>query len=102
MTDNPLLGHQLVNFRLERVLGRSGMAQVYYGWDVKLQRPVAVKVIVACDNRVVLTDFGLALDIHQGSGRSLWYGALHRPGTGSPLVRSNPAIRSVIAWHHVL
>ncbi|HEU0294588.1 MAG TPA: protein kinase [Anaerolineales bacterium] len=45
MTDDPLLGHQLGNFRLERVLGRGGMGQVYYGWDIKLQRPVAVKVI---------------------------------------------------------
>ncbi len=45
MTEDPLIGHQLANFRLERVLGRGGMAQVYYGWDVKLQRPVAVKVI---------------------------------------------------------
>lgn len=45
MTDDPLLGRQLGNFRLERVLGRGGMGQVYYGWDVKLERPVAVKVI---------------------------------------------------------
>jgi len=45
MTDDPLIGLQLANFRLERVLGRGGMAQVYYGWDVKLERPVAVKVI---------------------------------------------------------
>ena len=45
MTGDPLLGHQLANFRLERVLGRGGMGQVYYGWDVKLHRPVAVKVI---------------------------------------------------------
>ena len=47
MTDDSLIGLQLANFRLERVLGRGGMAQVYYGWDVKLQRPVAVKVIDA-------------------------------------------------------
>ncbi len=45
MTDDPLLGQQLGNFRLERILGRGGMGQVYYGWDVKLERPVAVKVI---------------------------------------------------------
>ena len=45
MTDDALIGLQLANFRLERVLGRGGMAQVYYGWDVKLERPVAVKVI---------------------------------------------------------
>jgi len=47
MTDDPLIGRQLANFRLERLIGRGGMAQVYYGWDVKLERPVAVKVIDA-------------------------------------------------------
>lgn len=46
LTD-PLIGKQLANFRIERVLGRGGMAQVYYGVDVKLQRPVAIKVIDA-------------------------------------------------------
>lgn len=45
--DDPLLGRQLGNYRLERVIGRGGMAQVYYGWDVRLHRPVALKVIDA-------------------------------------------------------
>lgn len=45
--DDPLIGRQLANFRIERVLGRGGMAQVYYGRDVKLQRPVAIKIIDA-------------------------------------------------------
>ena len=45
--NDPLIGHQLANFRVERVLGRGGMAQVYYGQDIKLQRPVAIKVIDA-------------------------------------------------------
>ncbi|MBE7552443.1 MAG: protein kinase [Anaerolineales bacterium] len=47
LADDPLIGRQLANFRLERPLGQGGMAQVYYGWDVKLQRPVAIKVIDA-------------------------------------------------------
>ncbi|PKN93348.1 MAG: hypothetical protein CVU44_10690 [Chloroflexi bacterium HGW-Chloroflexi-6] len=47
MTTDPLIGRQLANFLLERVLGRGGMAQVYYGQDIKLQRPVAIKVIDA-------------------------------------------------------
>ncbi len=42
---DPLLGHQLANFRIESLLGQGGMATVYFGQDVKLQRPVAIKVI---------------------------------------------------------
>lgn len=42
---DPLIGQQLANFRVERLLGQGGMATVYYGQDVKLQRPVAIKVI---------------------------------------------------------
>jgi serine/threonine-protein kinase len=45
--DDPLIGKKLGNFIIERVLGRGGMAQVYYGRDIKLQRPVAIKVIDA-------------------------------------------------------
>ncbi len=40
-----LIGKQLNNFRIERLLGRGGMAQVYFGTDVGLNRPVAIKVI---------------------------------------------------------
>ena len=47
MTDDPLIGRRLANFEIERPLGRGGMAQVYFGHDVKLRRPVAVKVIDA-------------------------------------------------------
>jgi serine/threonine protein kinase len=42
---DPLVGQQLSSFRIERLLGRGGMAKVYYGIDEKLQRPVAIKVI---------------------------------------------------------
>lgn len=45
--NDPFLGKQLANFRIERVIGRGGMATVYYGWDVKLERPVAIKMIDA-------------------------------------------------------
>lgn len=45
MSDDPLIGRRLANFRIERPLGRGGMAQVYYGQDIKLNRAVAIKVI---------------------------------------------------------
>ncbi len=45
MRDDALIGLQLANFRIERLIGRGGMAQVYYGRDVVLERPVAIKVI---------------------------------------------------------
>jgi len=47
MKNDPLIGRRLANFQVERPLGRGGMAQVYYGTDVKLNRPVAIKVIDA-------------------------------------------------------
>jgi len=47
MFTDPLIGRQLANFRIERIIQRGGMAQVYYGLDVKLQRPVAIKIIDA-------------------------------------------------------
>jgi len=42
---DPLIGQRLANFRVERLLGRGGMASVYLGWDERLLRPVAIKVI---------------------------------------------------------
>jgi serine/threonine-protein kinase len=43
--DEQIIGTQLANFSVERLLGRGGMARVYYGHDVKLDRPVAIKVV---------------------------------------------------------
>jgi serine/threonine protein kinase len=42
---DPLIGRQLANYRIEKLIGRGGMAKVYLGWDVRLHRSVAVKVI---------------------------------------------------------
>jgi tRNA A-37 threonylcarbamoyl transferase component Bud32 len=44
---DPLLGSRLANFVIEGVLRRGGMAQVYHGLDVMLERKVAIKVIDA-------------------------------------------------------
>jgi uncharacterized RDD family membrane protein YckC len=51
-----LAGTRLQHFQLVRLLGRGGMGAVYYGTDVSLDRPVAVKVLaldVAHDPEVV-------------------------------------------------
>ncbi|NOH03070.1 MAG: protein kinase [Chloroflexi bacterium] len=45
MMKDPLIGSQLANFRVERLLGQGGMASVYFGQDIKLHRPVAIKVL---------------------------------------------------------
>ena len=47
MNDDRLIGRRLANYQIESFLGQGGMAQVYYGHDVNLHRPVAVKVIDA-------------------------------------------------------
>lgn len=39
------MGRTLSNYRIERLLGRGGMASVYYAVDVHLERPAALKVI---------------------------------------------------------
>lgn len=40
-----LIGMSLANFRVERLIGQGGMATVYFGQDVKLHRPVAIKAL---------------------------------------------------------
>lgn len=47
MSTDPLIGRRFANFEVEQPLGRGGMAQVYFGHDIKLRRPVAIKVIDA-------------------------------------------------------
>ena len=42
---DPWIGRHLAGFKIERLLGQGGMASVYFGWDLKLQRPVAIKMI---------------------------------------------------------
>lgn len=45
--NNSLIGQQFANYRIEYLLGRGGMAEVYYAHDTQLQRPAAIKLIDA-------------------------------------------------------
>lgn len=45
MSDDQLIGQQLNEYRLEKLLGQGGMARVYRGLDVGLKRYAAIKVI---------------------------------------------------------
>ena len=47
MSDDPLIGQQLDEYRIEALLGQGGMARVYRGLDTRLDRWVAIKVIEA-------------------------------------------------------
>lgn len=44
-TPDPLIGKKLGDYSIQSLLGRGGMARVYRGYDVNLQRLAAVKVI---------------------------------------------------------
>ena len=51
-----LAGTRLQHFALVRLLGRGGMGAVYYGTDLSLERPVAIKVLaldIAHDPEIV-------------------------------------------------
>jgi serine/threonine protein kinase len=45
MSQDSILGRQIDEYRIEKLLGKGGMARVYQGIDVNLQRKVAIKVI---------------------------------------------------------
>ncbi|MGB7340528.1 MAG: protein kinase [Phototrophicaceae bacterium] len=47
MSYDPLIGKTLANFRIDRPIGQGGMAVVYLGEDIQLDRPVAIKLINA-------------------------------------------------------
>ena len=44
-TSDPLIGRQLGDYKIEKLIGHGGMARVYSGYDEKLDRYAAVKVI---------------------------------------------------------
>ena len=45
MSEDRLIGQQLDEYHLEKLLGQGGMARVYRGLDVGLKRYAAIKII---------------------------------------------------------
>jgi TolB-like protein/Tfp pilus assembly protein PilF len=60
-----LAGRTVGPYRIERLLGAGGMGEVYYGWDTRLRRPVALKFLA----KEYLNDAG-ALDRFQREARA--------------------------------
>lgn len=66
---DPLIGRILANYHIERLLGRGGMASVYYGFDFQLQRPAAIKVI---DDRFTGDADYAARFVHEARAMASW------------------------------
>ncbi|HVP21003.1 MAG TPA: serine/threonine-protein kinase [Anaerolineaceae bacterium] len=66
---DPLIGSTFANYRIEYLLGRGGMASVYYGFDVQLQRAAAIKVI---DERYSGDSAYAARFVHEARAMASW------------------------------
>jgi serine/threonine protein kinase len=68
LTD-PLIGHKFANYQIEHLIGRGGMASVYYGVDFQLQRPAAIKVL---DDRYNGDAAYAARFVHEARAMASW------------------------------
>src|SRR5450759_3669717 len=68
LTD-PLIGHKFANYQIEFLIGRGGMASVYYGVDFQLQRPAAIKVL---DDRYNGDAAYAARFVHEARAMASW------------------------------
>ena len=66
---DPLIGHRFANYQIVRLIGRGGMASVYFGFDLQLQRPAAIKVI---DDRYTGDDVYTARFVHEARAMASW------------------------------
>jgi serine/threonine protein kinase/tetratricopeptide (TPR) repeat protein len=60
-----LAGRSVGPYRIDKLLGAGGMGEVYYGWDTRLRRPVALKFL-----RKEYLDDAAALDRFQREARA--------------------------------
>ena len=60
-----LVGRSVGPYRIDKLLGAGGMGEVYYGWDTRLRRPVALKFL----SKEYLND-AAALDRFQREARA--------------------------------
>ncbi len=68
LTD-PLIGRRFANYQIVRLIGRGGMASVYFGFDFQLKRPAAIKVI---DERYTGDDDYTARFVHEARAMASW------------------------------
>ena len=66
---DPLIGRRFASYQIVRLIGRGGMASVYFGFDYQLQRPAAIKVI---DDRYTGDDAYTARFVHEARAMASW------------------------------
>src|SRR5512141_2606468 len=66
---DPLIGRKFANYQIVRLIGRGGMASVYFGYDYQTQRPAAIKVI---DERYTGDGVYTGRFVHEARAMASW------------------------------